>query len=44
VSDYWFEQRYDDLMFDEHTKGHPNSDSKLCPYEETLDEQERTGN
>lgn len=30
--DYWFEQRYDDLMYDEHTKGHPNSDEKCCQW------------
>lgn len=29
-SDYWFNQRYDDLLFDEHEKGHPNSEAKNC--------------
>jgi hypothetical protein len=26
----WFLQRCDDLMFDEHTKGHPDSDPVNC--------------
>lgn len=32
AEDYWFEQRYADLMHDEHTKGHPNSDSRNCDW------------
>lgn len=30
--DFWFEQRYDDLMCDEHQKGYPESDPKHCTY------------
>lgn len=32
MTDYWFEQRYDDLIFDEHEKGHPNSSNENCLY------------
>ena len=28
--DYWRQQRYDDMMFDEHTNGHPQSDRDKC--------------
>lgn len=30
--DYWFRQRYDALMHDEHSRGHPQSDPALCEW------------
>lgn len=30
MSDYWFNQRYEDLILDEHQKGHPQSNSENC--------------
>ncbi len=32
MPDYWFDQRYDDLMYDEHIKDHPRSDPKNCDW------------
>ena len=31
-SDYWFWQRYDALMFNEHERGHPQSDPQNCQF------------
>jgi hypothetical protein len=30
--DYWFQQRYQALLYAEHEKDHPQSDPQKCPW------------